>query len=66
MKKNRRAKTTPYLQELVDYGGQTVTRGAMIRDLQKVAASTGHPNPQALVDRYLQGHALKERTGKPA
>ena len=44
-----------YLQHIVTYGGERMTRGKMIRRLQKTARATGHPNPQVLVDRYLQG-----------
>src|SRR5258708_6561188 len=32
-----------------------MTRGEMIRRLEKTARATGHPNPQVLVGRYLQG-----------
>ena len=44
-----------YLQHIVTFGGERMTRGAMIRSLQKTARATGHANPQLLVDRYLQG-----------
>jgi hypothetical protein len=46
-----------YLSQPVNYGGATVTRGEMITDLERIAAESGHPNPQMLVDRYLQGMA---------
>ena len=42
-----------YLSELVRYGGEIMTRGEMIADLQRIAGGK-----QALVDRYLQGHEL--------
>jgi len=45
-----------YFSEMVNYGGLMVTRGEMIADLQQCARSSGHPNPDALVSRYLQGH----------
>jgi hypothetical protein len=41
---------TRYLSEIISYGGERMTRGEMIADLQRIA-----PN-QAFVDRYLQGH----------
>jgi len=44
-----------YLQHVVTFGGERMTRGEMIRRLQKTAKTSGHPNPQLLVDRYLQG-----------
>ena len=46
-----------YLTEEVLYGGITMTRGAMIADLQRVAATwtDDHRRQQMMVDRYLQG-----------
>lgn len=49
--------TQQYLSETVVYGGLEMTRGEMIDDLQRVAASmTNDPTRQKLiVGRYLQG-----------
>lgn len=49
--------TSSYLSEEVLYGGILTTRGAMITDLQRVAATwTDDPRQQqAMVSRYLQG-----------
>ncbi len=46
-----------YFAETVPYGGVEMTRGAMIADLQRVAASyTDDPDEQrAIIDRYLIG-----------
>jgi hypothetical protein len=44
-----------YMNQAVVYGGLLVTRGAMIADLARIAEASGHPNPQALVSRYMQG-----------
>ncbi len=44
-----------YLAEQVVYGGEAMSRGKMIADLQRVAQASGHPNPQACVDAYLRG-----------
>jgi hypothetical protein len=44
-----------YLSELVSYGGEVMSRGEMIADLQK---TLGDP---AMVDRYLQGHDLAQQ-----
>lgn len=41
-----------YLSEKIDYGGEMMSRGAVIADLKKQGAS------QANIDRYLQGSAL--------
>jgi hypothetical protein len=47
--------STDYLKQPVNYGGLIVTRGEMIADLTRIAEASGHPNPQALVSRYMQG-----------
>jgi len=49
-----------YLSELVAYGGQQTTRGAMIRDLYHAARGQ-----RFLVEVYLRGHArqLNKATG---
>lgn len=44
-----------HLQHIVNFGGERMSRGEMIRRLQETAKATGHPTPQLLVDRYLQG-----------
>lgn len=44
-----------YLQHIVTFGGERMMRGEMIRRLERTARATGHPHPQVLVDRYLQG-----------
>jgi hypothetical protein len=44
-----------HLQHIVTFGGERMTRGKMIRRLQKTARATGHATPKILVDRYLQG-----------
>jgi hypothetical protein len=46
-----------YMNQPVNYGGLIVTRGEMIADLTRIAEQSGHPNPQALISRYMQGHA---------
>jgi len=43
------------MQHLVFFGGEQMTRAEMVSRLQQTARATGHSNPQALVDRYLQG-----------
>jgi hypothetical protein len=50
---------TEYLAEIVDYGGEQVTRGAMIADLQRVAETwTSDPTAQRnMVSVYLLRHA---------
>lgn len=47
-----------YLSELVNYGGEIVTRGEMLNDLHRVFATwTDDPiRQQMLVTRYMQGH----------
>jgi hypothetical protein len=50
-----KTKTHVVLEHIVTFGGERMTRGEMIRRLQQTARATGHPNPQILVDRYLQG-----------
>lgn len=47
--------STEYLNQHVNYGGIVVTRGEMIADLARIAEAIGHPDPQALVSRYMQG-----------
>lgn len=47
--------STDYMNQPVNYGGLIVTRGEMLTDLTRIAESSGHPNPQALVSRYMQG-----------
>jgi hypothetical protein len=37
-----------YLQHVVTFGGERMTRGEMIRRLQKTAKESGHPNPKLL------------------
>lgn len=54
MKKQTMVET--HLQEQVNYGGEIMTRGEMIVQLQKAANGD-----QRLVDRYLQGHGLTKR-----
>ena len=44
-----------YLRHIVTFGGERTSRGEMIRRLEKTARATGHPSPQVLVGRYLQG-----------
>lgn len=44
-----------HLNQTVVYGGLVMSRGDMIADLQRMAKLTGHPNPDALVARYMQG-----------
>lgn len=43
------------LDRMVIFGGKTMTYGEMVKQLREIAQASGHPNPQALVDRYLQG-----------
>ena len=50
-----KAKTYVALEHIVSFGGERMTYGEMIRRLQQTARATGHPKPQLLVDRYLQG-----------
>jgi len=50
-----KAKTYVALEHIVSFGGERMTYGEMIRRLQQTASVTGHPKPQLLVDRYLQG-----------
>lgn len=47
--------TTEHLNEHVLYGGVPIRRGELIADLQRIAAESGHPNPDALVQSYLRG-----------
>lgn len=47
--------STDYLNQPVVYGGLVTTRGEMIADLTRIAEASGHPNPHALVSRYMQG-----------
>ncbi len=57
-----------YFAETVTYGGVEMTRGAMIADLQRVAASyTDDPDEQrAIIDRYLIGFQTGTRVGASA
>lgn len=55
---------TSYFDEIVTFGGEEMPRGRMIARLQECAKSTGHPNPQLLVDRYLQGFEQSERNSR--
>jgi hypothetical protein len=51
-----------YMNEVVSYGGEMVTRGAMIVDLQKIAKSYYPKDKQkqaALVSIYLAGHSRR-------
>ncbi len=60
--------TTTYLSEKVDYGGEKVTRGEMIRDLQKIAKSVYPDDKMAqerLVNVYLLGHGHLQKSGNP-
>lgn len=41
------------MNEVIDYGGEQITRAEAIRRLDKAARSTGHANPRLLVDRWL-------------
>lgn len=52
-----------YLSEEVNYGGLMVSRGEMIADLQRCAASfSDDPMQRAMfVSRYLQGRDQYER-----
>lgn len=53
-----------HLSEKVVYGGKTVTRGKMIADLEAIAKKRFPNQPRLqkrVVDRYLQGHELRER-----
>ena len=56
--KTHRNITSTYLSEKVNYGGEMVTRGYMIADLQKLARSY-YPKDKrkqaALVEVYLRG-----------
>jgi len=54
-----------YLAQIVEYGGEFVTVGAMIADLQRIAATlTADPaRQQAIVARYMQGHAQTRGCG---
>lgn len=55
--------TKSYMSEVVSYGGLPTTRGDMILDLQRIAAThTDDPaRQQRLVDMGLMGHAQAER-----
>jgi hypothetical protein len=55
-----------FLQHIVNFSGERMTRGEMIRRLQETARATGHPRPQLLVDRYLQGWEAGLTTGDHA
>jgi hypothetical protein len=59
-----KAKTHVALEHIVSFGGERMTYGEMIRRLQQTARATGHPKPQLLVDRYLQGWMLLQRLRK--
>lgn len=43
------------LDRIVNFGGEIMIYAEMIAQLRLIAQASGHPNPQALVDRYLQG-----------
>ena len=59
-KRTGRQITSDYFKEKVNYGGEIVTRGAMIRDLQNTA-KTCYPKDKrkqaGLVNAYLSGHS---------
>jgi hypothetical protein len=46
-----------YLSETVVYGGETMTRGEMIADLQRIAATLTDDSvrQQLIINRYMQG-----------
>ncbi len=52
--------TSSYLTEKVNYGGEIVTRGEMITDLNRVATTWTDDltRQRQLVDRYMQGAEL--------
>lgn len=66
-RKKTRAKkniVSKHLHEKVMYGGVLVSRGAMIKDLQKLAKSRFPKDPQkqqGLVNIYLAGKSLAEK-----
>ncbi len=43
------------LDRMVNFGGETMTYGEMVKQLHSIAEASGHPDPQVLVSRYLQG-----------
>jgi hypothetical protein len=45
-------KPNKYLDEIIEYGGEPMTRGAVIAEMQ----SRG--TPQTLIDHWLQGQEL--------
>lgn len=57
MTKGRTMTTSDYLNETVVYGGLETTRGEMLADLQRTAATyTDDPvRQQMMVTRYMQG-----------
>jgi hypothetical protein len=62
-KNSKQNSTQEYLSEKVNYGGELVSRGAMIADMQKRAKETYPDNKMAqigLVNAGLSGHELME------
>lgn len=61
-KQRKEAKVTAsdYLNQTVIYGGMETTRGAMISDLRRIAAShtNDRTSQELLVTRFLQGFEL--------
>lgn len=56
--RGRRTTVKDYLNEPVDYGGEIVTRGEMIRDLESMARQVAPGDPvrqEGLVNAYLMG-----------
>lgn len=43
-----------WMRHVVNFGGERMTRGEMIRRMKQAAEASGDRNPQLLVDRYLQ------------
>jgi hypothetical protein len=55
--KRKRTTLKDYLNEIVEYGGELVTRGEMIKDLESKATSIHH------INAYLAG--FDRRAGEP-
>ena len=52
------------MNEVIDYGGEQITRAEAIRRLYQAARSTGHANPRLLVDRWLFSHDQRKEREK--
>jgi hypothetical protein len=54
------------MNEVIDYGGEQITRAEAIRRLYKAAKSTGHPNPRLLMETWLFAYDQRKERGRCA